>query len=172
MWLGSSCTHTYAVVTGNSAKIFDKLGHTLLKVFFYFCIFCIIVLNLATLSLWNILTKILHKIGEKKKRNMFNPLIICGFTVWFLSWNITARCKILIVTDPLNYRQDIVGDIPPLMFFLNLFNLNLNKTQRMCQAVNYADFKDNHGELYLKVNKNIIELEIKCPLTFNLSRVL
>ena len=31
----------------------------------------------------------------------------------------------------------------------------------MCQAVNYADFKDNHGELYLKVNKNIIELEIR-----------
>ena len=68
--------------------------------------------------------------------------------------------------------QDIVRDVPPLMFFLNWYNLNLNKTQRMCQAVNYADFKDNHGELYLKVNKNIIELEIKCPLTFNLSRVL
>ena len=47
------------------------------------------------------------------------------------------------------------------MLFLNLFNLNLNETQRMCQAVNYADFKDNHGELYLKVNKNIIELEIR-----------
>ena len=92
---------------------------------------------------------------------MFNPLIICGFTVWFLSWNITARCKILIVTDPLNYMQDIVRDVPPLMFFLNLFNLNLNKTQRMCQAVNYADFKDNQGELYLKVNKDTIELEIK-----------
>ena len=31
----------------------------------------------------------------------------------------------------------------------------------MCQAVNYADFKDNQGELYLKVNKDTIELEIK-----------